>query len=74
IKKIIICKENRVFRGEYEAIIIIRKGVRRSLFFSEFSVKKQDYTKLKDIFLSKDVKVIYKKSKLFKPLATLFYF
>lgn len=74
IKKFIICKENLVFKGEYEALIIVRKGLKRSLFFQEYSMRKQDYTKLKEIFLSKDVKVIYKKSKLFKPLATLFYF
>ncbi|QWB99712.1 hypothetical protein KHQ88_06010 [Mycoplasmatota bacterium] len=74
IKKIVFCKENLFLKGDYEVITIVRKGLKRSLFFHEYSMKKQDYTKLKEIFLSKDVKVIYKKSKLFKPLATLFYF
>ncbi|BCR35644.1 hypothetical protein MPAN_005370 [Mariniplasma anaerobium] len=74
IKKVIICKENLVLKGGYEAIIVVRKGLKRSLFFHEFSMKKQDYTKVKDIFLSKDVNIVYKENKFFKPLATLFYF
>jgi len=47
IKRIIVCPETLSFKRGYESIIIIRKGFRRSLFFIEYSMKKESYQYMK---------------------------
>lgn len=73
ISKIIICKESLVGKGDYESIIVIRKGFRRSLFFQEYSMRKQDYIDLKSVLLSKEyVRIVRAKKAYTKGLAALF--
>jgi len=71
IKKIIICKENIAFYGEYESIVIIRSGLKRSLFFQEFSMKKTDYQILKSILSDTKPEAINIKNKYYKWLLAL---
>lgn len=75
IKKILVCNEIIAFNGRYESIIIIQRGFRRNIFFQEFSMKKEDYTKLKIALLS-HVNVItqFGNSNYIKPLLALFSF
>jgi hypothetical protein len=74
IKKIIICNEELVFKGHYESLIVIRKGWRRSLFFQQFSMKKQVYEELKTTLMHEGVPIQTSKNKYLKPLLGLFLF
>ena len=73
IKKIIICPETLVFKGEFESIIIVRKGCRRSLFFTQYSMKKDEYIHLKEIITKMSPsKVVKTEKKYIKPILALF--
>lgn len=73
IKKIIVCPETLVFNGEFESIIIVRKRCRRSLFFTQYSMKNDEYIHLREIITKMSPsKVVKTEKKSIKPLLALF--
>ncbi len=72
VKKIIVCRERLVLYGDYESIIVMRKGLKRNLFFNEYSMKKDQYKTLKEFFINSDPeKVMTTKKRYIKPLLAL---
>ncbi len=74
IKKIVICKEHLTFKGSYGSIIVVRRGLRRNLFFNEFAMRKQDYLLIKNMCERKifQNKIVYKNGFLYKQIALIF--